>query len=80
VLAVGGNQVHAEQLLSQLDQLSDTEVDDLLAQMLQQQTSLADATENSVSPQEAQQLLGQLDQLSDDAINSLLGQMVQKED
>lgn len=79
-LAALDDQVDAEQLLAQLDQLSDTEVDDLLTQMLQEQTPVDVATSGGVSPQEAEQLLQQLDGLSDESINALLSQMVQKED
>jgi phthiocerol/phenolphthiocerol synthesis type-I polyketide synthase D len=76
---LNGHQVDAEQLLIQLDQLSDTQVDALLQQMLQE-----DGTQNGMlqelQTQDAEQLLAHLDQLSDEAVDSLLSQMVQKED
>jgi len=74
-----GSQVDAEQLLTQLDQLSDTEVDALLQQMLEE-----DGDQNGMlqelQTQDAEQLLANLDQLSDETIDSLLSQMVKKED
>jgi phthiocerol/phenolphthiocerol synthesis type-I polyketide synthase D len=72
-------QVDAEQLLTRLDQLSDSEVDALLQQMLEE-----DRDQNNIlqelHTQDPEQLLEHLDQLSDDTIDSLLSQMVQKED
>jgi acyl carrier protein len=76
---MNGSQVDAEQLLTQLDQLSDTEVDALLQQMLEE-----DGDQNGrlqeLQTQDAEQLLANLDQLSDETIDSLLSQMVKKED
>ncbi len=80
----------AEQLLAQLDQLSDEQVDALLGQMLEntngQHTNGQDANGhtsemlNGISPQEAEQLLTQLDQLSDEQVDALLGHIAQKEE
>jgi phthiocerol/phenolphthiocerol synthesis type-I polyketide synthase D len=76
---MNGSQIDAEQLLTQLDQLSDTEVDVLLQQMLEE-----DGEQNGMlqelQTQDAEQLLANLDQLSDETIDSLLSQMVKKED
>jgi natural product biosynthesis luciferase-like monooxygenase protein len=74
-----GRQVDAEQLLTQLDQLSDTEVDALLQQMLEEDGE-QNGTLQELHTQDPEQLLAHLDQLSDDSIDSLLSQMVQKED
>jgi hypothetical protein len=74
-----GRQVDAEQLLTQLDQLSDTEVDALLQQMLEEDGE-QNGTLQELHTQDPEQLLAYLDQLSDDSIDSLLSQMVQKED
>jgi NAD(P)-dependent dehydrogenase (short-subunit alcohol dehydrogenase family)/acyl carrier protein len=77
--ATNGRQVDAEHLLAQLDQLSDSEVDALLQQMLEE-----DGDQHSMlqelQTQDAEQLLAHLDQLPDETIDSLLSQMVQKED
>jgi hypothetical protein len=62
-----------------LDQLSDSEVDALLQQMLEE-----DGDQNGIlqelQTQDPEQLLAHLDQLSDETIDSLLSQMVKKED
>ncbi|HEY7415815.1 MAG TPA: beta-ketoacyl reductase, partial [Ktedonobacteraceae bacterium] len=76
----GQEAADAQRLLSQLDRLSDTEVDTLLAQMLQDDQHQPDEKTNGVSAQDAEQLLSQLDQLSDKDVDSLLSQMVQEED
>ncbi len=68
----------AAHLLTQLDQLSDAQVDSLLDQMLNKQDSAG--TEGvTLDAQEAEQLLAQLDQLPDDTIDSLLNQIVREE-
>jgi acyl carrier protein len=73
----------AEQLLADLDQLSDEEVDALLNQISQEEDDQADSTGASngdgINQQAAEQLLAQLDQLSDEEVDSLLSQMSQKE-
>jgi acyl carrier protein len=73
----------AEQLLAELDQLSDEEVDALLGQFSQEENSQAVSTEasngNGINQQTAKQLLAQLDQLSDEEVDALLSQMSQKE-
>lgn len=80
----------AEQLLMQIDQLSDTEVDALLNQLsLAEDTSLAisnsdgngngDGNGDGLSSQQAEQLLANLDQLSDVEVEALLQQMAEKE-
>ena len=73
----------AEQLLADLDQLSDEEVDALLSQISQEENDQADSTDASngdgINQQAAEQLLAQLDQLSDEEVDSLLSQMSQKE-
>lgn len=84
------NQQEAEQLLTELDTLSDAQVDALLGQMLEQsngqhangQHSNGHSTRNTngISPQEAEQLLAQLHELSDEQVDALLGQIVQKEE
>jgi phthiocerol/phenolphthiocerol synthesis type-I polyketide synthase D len=74
-----GHQVDAEQLLTQLDQLSDTEVDALLQQMLEEGGD-RNGVLQELHTQDPEQLLAHMDQLSDDTIDSLLSQMVQKED
>jgi phthiocerol/phenolphthiocerol synthesis type-I polyketide synthase D len=75
----------AEQLLSQVDQLSDEEVNALLGQMMQDEHNHAgnghkEKATNGISPQEAARLLAQLDQLSDERVDSLLSQIVQEEE
>ncbi len=74
-----GQAADAEQLLSQLDQLSDREVDALLAQMLQDNPAQSETTID-VSGQDAEHLLSQLDQLSNEDVDALLSRMVQEED
>ncbi len=87
------SQSDAEHLLSQVDQLSDEQVNALLSQMMQEERSHSgnghkdgvgngheEGTTNGISPQEAARLLAQLDQLSDEHIDSLLGQIVQEEE
>lgn len=80
----------AEQLLMQIDQLSDTEVDALLNQLsLAEDTPLAtpnsdgngnrDGNGGDFSSQQAEQLLANLDQLSDVEVEALLQQMAEKE-
>jgi len=73
----------AEQLLADLDQLSDEEVDALLSQISQEENDQADSTDASngdgINQQAAEQLLADLDQLSDEEVDSLLSQMSQKE-
>lgn len=80
----------AEQLLMQIDQLSDTEVDALLNQLsLAEDTPLAtpnsdgngnrDGNGDGLSSQQAEQLLANLDQLSDVEVEALLQQMAEKE-
>ena len=73
----------AEQLLADLDQLSDEEVDALLSQISQEEDDQADSTDASngdgINQQAAEQLLADLDQLSDEEVDSLLSQMSQKE-
>ena len=74
------SQNEAEQLLQQLEQLSDAEVDVLLGQMLQEDGQEPAHTngKNHVSAREAEQLLAQLEQLPDEEIDSLLQQIVQE--
>ncbi|GHO45000.1 beta-ketoacyl reductase [Ktedonospora formicarum] len=75
------SQMGAEQLLTQLDQLSDQDVDALLQQMLtEQQQGQTSDTKSMISAEEAQQLLSQLDQLPEEDIDSLLKQIVQGEE
>jgi hypothetical protein len=78
------NQGQAQQLLDQLDELSDQDVDALLQQMLAEQDEQPAAAQaqdaGKMSPQEAAALLTQLDQLPEDQIDSLLKQMVQGEE
>lgn len=78
------NQDQAQQLLDQLDELSDQDVDALLQQMLAEQGEQPAAAQaqdtGKMSPQEAAVLLTQLDQLPEDQIDSLLKQMVQGEE
>jgi phthiocerol/phenolphthiocerol synthesis type-I polyketide synthase D len=87
------SQRDAEQLLAQVDQLSDEEVNALLSQMMQEEHSHTgnghkdgedrshkEGTTNGISPQEAARLLAQLDQLSDEHVDSLLSQIVQEEE
>lgn len=76
----GQEAVDAQHLLSQLDQLSDTEVETLLSQMLQDNQSQPAEKTSNVSAQDAEQLLGQLDQLSDEDVDALLGEMIEEED
>jgi phthiocerol/phenolphthiocerol synthesis type-I polyketide synthase D len=64
----------AEQLLAQLDQLSDEEVDALLGTMVPQENGHA-----SLSQQEATRLLAGIEQLSDSKVDALLTRMVQEE-
>ncbi len=76
----------AEQLLTQVDELSDEEVNALLGQMMQAEHThsgnggQAVGKAGDINPQEAARLLEQLDQLSDEHIDSLLSQMVQEEE
>ncbi|MFL5658358.1 MAG: AMP-binding protein [Ktedonobacteraceae bacterium] len=75
----GLNRQAAEQLLADLDQLSDEEVDALLSQ-ISQEDGWTDATNgDDISQRTAEQLLADLDQLSDEEVDSLLSQMSQKE-
>ncbi len=76
----GREAVDAQHLLSQLNQLSDTEVDKLLAQMLRDNPRQPAEKTNGVSAQDAEQLLGQLDQLSDEDVDTLLSQMVHEQE
>jgi acyl-CoA synthetase (AMP-forming)/AMP-acid ligase II/acyl carrier protein len=80
----------AEQLLMQIDQLSDAEVDALLNQIsLAEDASLVISSSagngngggngNGLSSQEAEQLLANLDHLSDVEVEALLRQMAEKE-
>jgi phthiocerol/phenolphthiocerol synthesis type-I polyketide synthase D len=64
----------AEQLLAQLDQLSDAEVDALLGTLAPQENGHA-----PLSQQEATQLLAGIEQLSDSEVDALLHRMVQEE-
>ena len=76
----GLNRQAAEQLLADLDQLSDEEVDSLLSQISQEEDGLTAATNgDGINQQAAEQLLAQLDQLSDEEVELLLSQMSQKE-
>ena len=78
----GLNRQAAEQLLADLDQLSDEEVDALLSQISQENgwTASTDATNgDDINQRTAEQLLADLDQLSDEEVDSLLSQMSQKE-
>jgi hypothetical protein len=83
----------AEQLLTQVDELSDEEVNALLGQMMQEEHQhsgngkeivddggQAVGKAGGIDPQEAARLLEQLDQLSDEHIDSLLSQIVQEEE
>ncbi len=78
------DQQDAEQLLAQLDGLSDQEVDALLGQMLEtaddQRGNGHPAPEGEISPQDAERLLAGLDELSDEQVDSLLSHIVQKEE
>lgn len=73
-----------EQLLAQLDQLSDQDVDTLLAQMLPEEHEQRSNGHNKALPdlhaQDAAVLLAQIDQLSDEQVDSLLNEIAQKED
>ena len=78
----GLNRQAAEQLLADLDQLSDEEVDALLSQISQENgwTASTDATNgDDINQRTTEQLLADLDQLSDEEVDSLLSQMSQKE-
>ncbi|GCF09102.1 bifunctional LLM class flavin-dependent oxidoreductase/SDR family oxidoreductase [Dictyobacter arantiisoli] len=74
----------AESLLAHLDQLSDQDVDTLLAQMMPdshaQISQGIDEAVQSLDPQDAALLLEQIDQRSDEQVEALLSQIVQKED
>ncbi|MBO0791012.1 MAG: SDR family NAD(P)-dependent oxidoreductase, partial [Ktedonobacteraceae bacterium] len=75
------DRTEAEQILSQLDQISDDEVDSLLGSLLQsqqEQGNHAEAT-NGQSLQNVQQLLTNLEQLSDNEVDSLLKHIIQEE-
>jgi len=65
----------AERLLTQLDQLSDQEVDSLLNQL----SGIQEQNGNQISASDAEKLLAELDQLSDQEVDSLLSQIIQKE-
>lgn len=73
------SQGEAEQLLTQLDQLSDAEVDLLLGKMLPEGNGKGNA-HTGIDLQEAEALLAQLDQLSDERVDNLLNQFVQEEE
>ncbi|GCE05928.1 type I polyketide synthase [Dictyobacter aurantiacus] len=74
----------AERLLAQLDQLSEQDVDTLLAQMLPEehgQKTNGHAEERpDLNAQDAAALLAQIDQLSDEQVEALLNEIAQKED
>jgi outer membrane lipopolysaccharide assembly protein LptE/RlpB len=70
-------QQEAEQLLMQLDSLSDEEVNALLDQLSQEEDGQA-RTVNEIDQHKAEQLLAQLDSLSDEDVDLLLGQMLEK--
>ena len=84
------DQQRAAQLLTQLDNLSDEEVESLLGTMLQQENGDTRVRKNGddehkrtgemsqISQQDATQLLAQLDQLSDEDVESLLSQIAQE--
>ncbi|GCE20004.1 type I polyketide synthase [Dictyobacter kobayashii] len=74
----------AAHLLAQLDQLSDQDVDALLAQMMpeehkQEPNGHAEERPN-LNAQDAAALLAQIDQLSDEQVDALLNEIAQKED
>lgn len=86
-------QEEAETLLSQLDQLSEQEVDALLNRMIPGEQSSDNLNRTRISPeqlinelpaaldaQDAEALLTQLDQLTDEQVETLLNQIAQKED
>ena len=73
-----------EQLLMQLDQLSDQDVDALLSQMIpgeleQRANGHAEALSH-LHVQDPTMLLAHIDQLSDEQVDSLLNEIAQKED
>ncbi|GAC1365004.1 MAG: hypothetical protein NVSMB44_25460 [Ktedonobacteraceae bacterium] len=79
----------AAELLSQLDRLSDQDVDASLNQLQPadgehdtngQNGNGHTGTHLDLSPQDAEALLAQLDQLSDEQVDALLGQIAQKEE
>ncbi len=84
------DQQRAAQLLTQLDNLSDEEVELLLGTMLQQENGDTRVRKNGddehkrtgeksqISQQDATQLLAQLDQLSDEDVELLLSQIAQE--
>jgi phthiocerol/phenolphthiocerol synthesis type-I polyketide synthase D len=73
-----------EQLLAQLDQLSDQDIDALLTQMMPEEDKQRSNGHSEVLPdlpvQDPAMLLAQIDQLSDEQVDSLLNEMAQKED
>jgi acyl carrier protein len=75
----GLNRQTAEQLLADLDQLSDEEVDALLSQISQENGWTDTTNGDDINQRTAEQLLADLDQLSDEEVDSLLSQMSQKE-
>ena len=90
------DQQRAQQLLTQLDNLSDADVEALLGTMLQQENGEANehneqqedgnghqtstGSAKQISKQDATQLLAQLDQLSDEDVEALLSQITQEGD
>lgn len=84
--ADAGNEIsqhEAEQLLAQLNQLSDEEVNSLLDQLSDQLSKEENgwaSTSNQISQHEAEQLLSQLDQLSNEDVDLLLSQMLENGD
>jgi len=73
--AIEGN---AEQLLAELNQLSNEEVDSLLSRMLQEENAHISAT-GKRSQQATEQMLVEPDQLSDSEADSSLSNILQKE-
>ena len=73
--AIEGN---AEQLLAELNQLSNEEVDSLLSRMLQEENAHISAT-GERSQQATEQMLVEPDQLSDSEADSSLSNILQKE-
>jgi phthiocerol/phenolphthiocerol synthesis type-I polyketide synthase D len=71
-------QTNAEQLLAELNHLSDEEVDSLLSRMLQEENAHIGLMDG-ISRQDSEHMLGELDQLPEQEVAPLLSNILQKE-
>ena len=68
----------SEEILDRLEELSEAEVDSLLAEMLQEDAPPREPVDR-IKPRAEDELLNKLDQLAADEVDSLLGQLLAEE-